>query len=130
MRITTHQYAQGLYEALREVKPEEHDKVIDNLVEVLRKNNELDKFQAVVSAYESLDLEQQGIKQAEVTFARDVEMNKTILEELNTVAGSKLQVEKKVDEEIIGGVVIRVDDTLIDASVKGQLNTLKESLSK
>ena len=40
----------------------------------------------------------------------------------------KTEIKTRVDESIIGGVVVRVDDTLIDASVRTQLNNLNNNL--
>ena len=130
MSITTKQYAEALHLALHEANPKDHDKVLDNFVAVLHTNGDLGKYEAVVAEYEKMDLEAQGIKKARVTFARETEVNKKIMDELNQIAGAKLQVEKEVDPDLIGGVVLRVDDTLIDASVRGQLNTLRDTLSK
>ena len=41
----------------------------------------------------------------------------------------KVELKKKIDENILGGVVIKMDDTLIDASVKRSLEDLKKDLS-
>lgn len=127
--ISTKQYAEALYQALTEVGPNDHDKVIDNFVKVLQGNGDIGKYQSIVEAYEHLDLQARGVKKAEAVFATEAAVNKKILEELNTIAGSKLDIETKVDESIIGGVVLRVDDTLIDASIKGKLNKLKKTLT-
>jgi F-type H+-transporting ATPase subunit delta len=51
------------------------------------------------------------------------------ISELNALVGKNLELKKKIDESLIGGVTIKVDDTLIDASVKSQLDKLKNTLS-
>ena len=40
-----------------------------------------------------------------------------------------LNVDFKVDPKILGGLVVRVGDRVVDASVSGQLESLKQSLS-
>lgn len=128
--ITIEQYAQGLYEALQEVKPADHTIVIDNFVNILGKNNDLHKFESIIAVYEKLDREARGVKTAELTLAREVELNSGILEDLNTIADAKLELKKKVDENILGGMIIKIDDTLIDASIRGNLNKLEDTLSQ
>ena len=39
------------------------------------------------------------------------------------------EVAFKVDPRILGGLVVRVGDRVVDASVSGQLESLKQSLS-
>lgn len=128
MKITSEQYAQALLDAISETAPKDHDKVLDNFVQILKQNGDLEKFTEIEKSYKGLQLRQQGIKSAEVTMARDLEVNSALLKELNAIAGSKVEIRKKVDENIVGGVIIKVDDTLIDASVKRQLNNLNQSL--
>ena len=130
MALTIQQYAQALHLALQEVGPKDHTKVLDNFVSILQSSGDIRKYESIIAEYEKLDAEAKGIKHAEVTFARDLEVNRHIIEELNGIVGAKVAIEKKVDESIIGGVVVRVEDTLIDASVKGQLESLKDTLSK
>jgi F-type H+-transporting ATPase subunit delta len=128
MKITPSQYAQALLEAVSETNPKDHDKVLDKFVLILKQNGDLGKFDEIEKEYNRLRLKQQGISEAEVTFARDLEMNHSLLNELNKVVSGKTEFKKKVDENLIGGLVIRVNDTLLDASVRTQLSNLNRSL--
>lgn len=130
MPITIRQYAEALYDALHETKPEAHDHVIENFISILKDNGALEHYEAIVAEYELLDKAKGTNRDIEMTFARETEVNKGILEDLNAYAGTKADVKTKVDEGLIGGVIIRVDDTLIDASVKGTLEKLKQELSE
>lgn len=47
---------------------------------------------------------------------------------LSTYSDSTVRLEKKVDKEIIGGVVVRLGGTVLDGSLRAQLNRVKESL--
>jgi F-type H+-transporting ATPase subunit delta len=127
-KITSKQYAEALFDAVAETAPHDHDKVLDNFVKILAQNGDLGKYDDIDSEFRKLKLESQGIKEAEVTVAREAELNHTIIAELNKVVKGKLELKQKIDESIIGGVVVRVDDTLIDASVRNQLNNLNHQL--
>jgi F-type H+-transporting ATPase subunit delta len=130
MKLTSQQYAQALFEAIAETAPHDHDKVLDNFVKILAQNGDLGKYEEIDTEFRKLKLLSQGIKEAEVTIAKEVEANSALIHKLNEIVGSKVEIKQKVDESIIGGVVIRVDDTLIDASVKTQLNNLNSELKK
>ena len=130
MKITSQQYATALFDAISETAPHDHDKVLDNFVKILGQNGDLGKYDEIDAEFRKLKLSSQGIQEAEVTVAKEVEFNRTIVEELNKAIGGKIEIKKNIDESIIGGVVVRVDDTLIDASVKGQLNHLNSTLKK
>jgi F-type H+-transporting ATPase subunit delta len=128
MKLTSTQYAQALFDAVSETAPQDHDKVLDNFVKILAQNGDLGKYEEIDNEFRKLKLESQGIKEAEVTLAKEAQMNHTIIEELNKVVKGKLEIKQKIDASIIGGVVVRVDDTLIDASVKTQLKNLNQNL--
>lgn len=129
-KITSTQYAAALFDAVSETAPHDHDKVLDNFVKILAQNGDLGKYDEIDSEFRKLKLESQGIKEAEVTVAREAELNHTIIAELNKVVNGKLEIKQKIDSSIIGGVIVRVDDTLIDASVKTQLNNLNKELKQ
>lgn len=128
--ITSKQYAEALHEALSETDAKSHDLVINNFVKVLKANNDLDKYEKIINAYGDYVKSESTKVNAEIITARPMERNKDILETLNKLAGKDAQVTQKVDERLIGGVVIKVDDTLIDGSIKGQLSRLKKALSQ
>ena len=45
-------------------------------------------------------------------------------------ANSSIEVEERVDPDLIGGFVLRLDDRQIDASILTQINELKSSFDK
>ncbi len=49
-------------------------------------------------------------------------------EETGKLMGEKIQLKNKIDKNLIGGVKIKVDGKLIDASVSGRLKHMKERL--
>ena len=69
---------------------------------------------------------------ATVTSAVPLDESQTveIADKLSTAMGKKIIVETKLDSSIIGGLVIRVGDRLIDASTRGQLGSLRTHIAK
>lgn len=126
MKFLPKDYAQALYDAVCETAPRDHDKVMDNFVRVLSQNGDLGKFRKIETEYRRLEMKAKNIKEAEVTFAQ--EHNGQILDELNKAVRGQLEFKTKIDGGLVGGVVVKVDDTLIDASVRTQLNNLNQSL--
>jgi F-type H+-transporting ATPase subunit delta len=131
MKFSAKQYALALMDSLGTTDPKDEGKVLDNFVKVLAENNDLRLFDEIEQEFHKLDLAKQGIKQVEVKSAHPLnkENEKAILEELNKIVKGKIELKKEVDERLIGGVVIRMEDQVIDASVKNQLEQLKDNLS-
>lgn len=131
MKLTAQQYAKTLHESLQDTKTSDHDKILDNFVEVLVANNDIKMFDEIQLEFEKLEKAQKGIKIAEVTSAQPLNKNteKEIIAQLNQMIGGKVELKQKIDEKILGGVVIKLDDTLIDASVKRSLEELKNNLA-
>ena len=130
MKFTSQQYAQALYDSIHETAPKDHDLVMDRFVKILAQNGDLGKHSEIEKEYTLLEMKEKGITEAEVTVAREMNINSTIIDELNKVVKGKVELKTKVDEGIVGGVIVRVDDTLIDASVKTQLNNLNQQLKQ
>ncbi len=122
-------YAQALYEAVHEVRPEDHDKVLENFVAILNQNGDMAMYEQIETEYKKIDGAAHGIKQVEITSAHPID-TKGLIKDLNKIIGEKMEVREKIDKDIIGGVVVRVDDTLIDASVRNSLNNLKNIIAK
>ncbi len=131
MKLTAHQYAKTLYESLQDTRAEDHDKVLGNFVQALALNNDTGMFEEISLEFEKIEKGEKGIKIAEVTSAKplDKRSEKEIVEHLNKMVNAEVELKKKVDEKILGGVIIKMDDTLIDASVKKSLEDLKGKLA-
>jgi F-type H+-transporting ATPase subunit delta len=48
---------------------------------------------------------------------------------IKTLTDKKVELVNKVDKDILGGFVLRLDDLQYDASVSSQLQSLKQKLS-
>lgn len=131
MKFSAKQYAQTLHDSLSESKPPDTDKILDNFVTVLVENNQIRLFDEIADEFMKIDLDRKGIKLAEVSSAKPLSLanEQKIIEQLNHLVSSKVQLKKQIDENLLGGVVIRLDDKLIDISVKNELSQLKTDLS-
>ncbi len=131
MKFTAKQYAQALIDSLSDTDPKDQGKVLDNFVKILAENNDLRIFADISSEFHKLELAKKGIKEVEVTSAHPInrENEEQIIKELNKLVKGDFELKKKVDENIIGGIVIKVDDQMIDASVKNNLEQLKKEIS-
>lgn len=130
MKFTTKQYAQCLVEVLETTSPNHQDKVIDNFISILRQNGDLTAYEKIISEVEIMFEKHHSTSQATITTATGASISTNLLRELNRFGKKHVNVQERTDKEIIGGVVIRVDDTLIDASLKTQLDNMKNNLVK
>jgi F-type H+-transporting ATPase subunit delta len=128
MTISIQEFAQALYLALQEAREEDHDRIINNLVEELRLENRLADFEKIVEAFEAiLELDEQNPK-AEIALTGITLANKKLMDEINSLTGGNATITQ--DETLIGGMVVRIDDTLVDGSVKGDLNKIKNEMTE
>lgn len=79
---------------------------------------------------EDLYRQEEGVKSAVLTSAQPLadevadEIRKILEKELK----AKIELSQRVDESLIGGFVLRVDDKQFDASISTQLKKIKEQL--
>lgn len=132
MKFTHTQYAQALHEALQDSSPKDQDTIIENFIEILKKKGDLAEYEKIITAYESYDKELKGIIDVEVTTASDTSLstNKAFIDKLNAIAGKDTAIQHKIDNNLIGGVVIKAGDILIDGSVKHDLENLHKTLTE
>lgn len=80
--------------------------------------------------YIDLANESRGIISAEVTAAVELTEDEThrLKSRLSEIAGKHVTLEVTIDTSIIGGLVVRIGDTVMDGSIKGHLQRIKEEL--
>ena len=102
-----------------------------NLIKVLVEYGRVPLLPVVADAYEELKAQAEGVLDAQIIAAAkpSAAAVKDLVKRLESKFGKKIEAGVSVDSELIGGVKIIVGDTVIDASVKGQLQNLAYSLS-
>lgn len=75
------------------------------------------------------DAEQKVDVELVSAFALDDAATAKIVDSLKARFGRDVRVNTKVDESLIGGVLVRTGDTVIDGSVRGRLARLAEQLN-
>ena len=53
-----------------------------------------------------------------------------IKSQLESQTGKKLAMEFSVDQSIIGGIILKVDDKALDGSLRAQINILKDNIKR
>ncbi len=104
--------------------------LLTNFLGVLGQHGRLGTLADVAGAYDDLLGEQLGKIEVDVTVAQRLTPNQ--LEQVRQKVSQALKkdtvIHQYVDESIIGGLILRVQDQLIDASVKHQLRAMREQL--
>ncbi|HSI35962.1 MAG: ATP synthase F1 subunit delta [Phycisphaerae bacterium] len=104
--------------------------VVANFLHVVNGHGRSALLGEIAGAYQFLLDQVNGKVEVDVTVAH--ELSETQLEEVRDRVSKALNknavVRQKVDDSIIGGLVLKVGDKLIDASVRSQLQGLKRQL--
>lgn len=101
-----------------------------NLAALLVQRGRQNYASGIEEAYRASVNRLRGIVIATVTTAQPVDAQEAeaIRTKLESITGQKVQIEQKVDPSIIGGVVARIGDTLIDGSVATVLQNMRSQL--
>jgi F-type H+-transporting ATPase subunit delta len=101
-----------------------------NFLRVLNEKGRLNVLRQIRVVYDRLRDEQLGNIDVDVTVARPLsdEQLETVRQRVGTALGRNAVVRQHVDDSIIGGLIVRVQDRLIDASVRQQLQNMKQQL--
>lgn len=100
------------------------------LVDLLLERNRAGLLPNLGEAFAARVRERRGVELAEVTTAVPLSEpeQQAVATWLAAYRGKQVEIQPRVDPEIIGGVVARVGDQLIDASIRGRLEMLKRRL--
>ena len=102
----------------------------ENFVRVLAENGRLPYLPEIAKTYEQERAESEGRSQVEVrsAFELDDAQKARISSSMSKRLGTEVTLSVQVDKSLIGGVVIRAGDLVIDASLRGRMNRLAISL--
>lgn len=98
-----------------------------NFIGVVAENRRLFALTGMIKAYQAQLAASRGEATAEVVSAKPLtDAQVTAVEDaLKKAIGTTVQVEQRVDESLLGGLVVRVGSRMIDSSLKTQLQKMR-----
>ena len=130
-RFSSKKYAQALMAVFNDEKSPEIKIVAANFLQLLKKNNDSAKLSAILEQLQTLQNIEQGILPVKIASAAPLS------DEAQTWLTTKLQhhtsaktfvIDKVVEPELLGGVVISYQDKVLDGSLAYHLQQLKQQL--
>ena len=106
------------------------DENLRNFMMLLLRKRRLAGVDVILSVLEGLFREKEGVVDVHVylpTTMDETELEK-LKEEIRGVLGRPLELHMHVDEELIGGLKLRIGDTMVDASVQGYLKKVEATI--
>jgi F-type H+-transporting ATPase subunit delta len=81
----------------------------------------------IVEQYQRLLDSHRGVERAEVVSAveLDDEQRRRVAELLQSIVGKEVRMTARVEPQILGGLIARVGDRVIDGSTRGRLNAMR-----
>ena len=110
--------------------PSDADKEVRNFVQLLISRNELKLLPEVIEALNNRIRGGAAPKEAEITsaIALPTDDRADLERKLRATFGEDVAFKYKVDPAILGGLVVRVGDKVMDASVASKLNAMRERI--
>ena len=131
MKISAKQYAKALFSEIYGKSEEESLFVISKFIEILKNDNSLSQIEKIITHFSGLWKKESLLVEAEISTSRKIDENikASLVEYLKKASrAEKIQISEEIDEEIIGGFIIRYEDKIIDASIKDKIKTFKNKL--
>jgi len=103
-----------------------------NFLRVAAEKGRAGEIEEIAKEFEQLMAREERRLTVELTTARDLSDAEAdaILGEIEKAAGRKVDATRKVDPDLVGGIVLQAGSLRVDASVRGRLERLRHELVK
>ena len=132
MKISANQYAKTLLELTDGKTNQEVSAVALRFIEILQKGKQMKNAPKIIEKFSEVFNAKHGIMEATIITKdkiSDGETNKIKNYIKEKYGAKKIIVNNIIDEKIKGGIIIKVGDDIIDASITNQLKKLEKALS-
>ena len=101
-----------------------------NLIALLLRRGRIEELPRLAAEFRRLDDARQGITHATATSASSLTADEVnaLTKRLEQFTGGRVELDVQVDPSLLGGLVVRVGDRLIDGSVRSRLERLRMQL--
>lgn len=104
------------------------DEVISNIIFYILDKKRINNIKNIVAEYLKIYYEKNGILDVEATFATapsEIQKEKLIAN-LMKKTGKRVKLVVKIDKSILGGGIIKIGDTVIDGSIRKELEAIRK----
>ena len=101
-----------------------------NFLKLIIKNNRINKFSLIAKEFNKLCNDYLHIKEG-IIYSTEIlsqEQIKKVEDKLSEVINTKVELTNQIDEKLIGGIKVIVDEKVFDGSIKNKLEKLKSTL--
>jgi ATP synthase F1 delta subunit len=125
--FSTEEKKEGLNRAISGAEP-----IFMNFLQALVERHRMPAIFRIRARYEALWEEENRMLPVEVTSAvkLDEQTIAGIGEQVGTQTGRKVELSSREDPDILGGIVLRVGNSILDASIRGRLNQLRKQVAR
>ena len=105
-------------------------KPVLNLIGLMLRRGRIEQLPRVAAEFRRLDNARQGITLATATSAAPLSQDevRALTARMEQLTGGRVELDLKTDPDLLGGLVVRIGDRLIDGSVRGRLERLRNQL--
>jgi F-type H+-transporting ATPase subunit delta len=125
--FSTEEKKEGLKRAVTDAEP-----IFMNFLQALVERHRMPAIYRISARYEDLWKEENQLLAVEVTSAVELDDDTIagIGKRVGEQAGRKVELSSRVDRDILGGLVLRVGNSILDASIRGRLNQLRKQVAR
>jgi F-type H+-transporting ATPase subunit delta len=107
------------------------DELVVNFLRLIAEKGRAAELADIADELDTLVAAEQRILDVELTTATELSDDEfgRILGRIESASGRKVQAERKVDPNLIGGIVLQAGSMRLDASVRGRLERLRNDLA-
>jgi len=108
------------------------DEEVINFLRLLAEKGRAGELPQIVDELDTLVAAEKRILDVELTTATELSDQEfgRILGQIEQASGRKVQASRKVDPDLIGGIVLQAGSMRLDASVRGRLERLRHDLTR
>jgi F-type H+-transporting ATPase subunit delta len=108
------------------------DELVANFLELLIENHRVPAIFRVRRVYDELWADENKLLPVQITSAveLDAKVVKEIADEIGKRTGRKIDLATEVEPDILGGIVVRVGNSILDASIRNRLERLRKQVAK
>ncbi len=131
-KVSPKQYAKSLYLAIKDKQGEELKTVFNNFLKLVWQNKDWKNLNKIVASFTKVYSQEEGLTEATVITTKEISasLQNSVKEWLEDQTKKSVNLKTEVDESLLGGLVIKQEDTILDASLKTRLKNLKKSFNQ